>query len=639
MCDIIDESCPKSIFKDNVLYLEGVYYYFDSSSPSEKEDDIITLPPIFTRKSILSTFYHLMKTDRDKAIEYTLSTVNRIATISQTCEKDYARHLLGSLLSRKHCVGLKTIFGITLTRPVNYIETFGRELIEYSTCGPKFSDDLTPPCVSDIRLNKIYGQGTYGIVYSRTVSVTDVVKFNTTSNSYITEFLSIFLLMYHRSSTLNYNTVQINPSTVHLHEIRLKLLAKNSYKNVLEPFKSLIIDLSLFTEYSYMHTDINPNNVLWDNWDGKMKFIDFGGTMGDDSFYDLGERTYKLCTKTSRPNEYNSSDTLYLRDERSELFSLFYTITEMTRMGGYKTRDLLPSSKYDIMRTFAKDAGIAAPYFSISESEQCERPSLNSLLRAGGVNYNQAPASVYMTSLHDCVKQLFGRTGRNETVRRVSFYFSMWKTIFATIDLPCNSVREEFISELSVLFEDESCGELLISKGIPTTPPPIFIFFRCVHLFDALYRRLDHIPIKIMAMSLLYICMSLAKMAVIQISHYESHPVYQILREFFSVPELINVLLTPLTAYMLFAIDTNDRFVNKIDPPWFKCLYASNPERRFYIDLGIDVKIKAFSRYYYSCMKQTAITEPLALFESYMKENDMYEKPDAFITNLNNYWF
>src|SRR6185437_14463915 len=75
-----------------------------------------------------------------------------------------------------------------------------------------------------------------------------------------------------------------------------------------------------------MHLDISPANVMWDDRNSTVRIIDYGGTIGDDSFFDIGNIVSRICTRTTRAPEYGSPETIWQRNESSEGLSAYYAI-------------------------------------------------------------------------------------------------------------------------------------------------------------------------------------------------------------------------------------------------------------------------------------------------------------------------
>ncbi len=611
---------PTYILKNNILYLEGTSYYISSSDTttangSDNNSTTSILSGIAGRH-IMSIFRNLMDNNRDDAIEYVLESPRRMKVIKETCEIFDAYCLLGSLLSRRHEHGLKAFFNITLRQPEEYSETFGTEIVSYCSHLKEGEGN------GGITVTKIYGQGSFGFVYRQKDG--QMIKFTYFTDAFIVELLSAFFLVYSRNSLMNDGVLRVSPGTIHLHEQKIKQLYPclfpekiiEKYGSLTNIIKSLVMDIAIMTESSYMHTDITPNNVMWDIQEEKLKIIDFGGTMGDDSFYDLGERVTRLCTKTTRPEEYSSRDLLSLRDERSELFSAFYTACEIVlpaeQRDKRKTRFLLPKEKCDLFRSFARISGVIDPYFDMSNEEQTERPLLETLITLTGACKN----TPYIETMKSSLVKMFPRVSHS-TIRRISKHFSLWRIAFAFVHLPTKEVRTLFIGNLlAIIVKSHNCEELLSRDG----RIPIYILFRCIHLFDALYASVSLLPIRLIVLSLLYICLSLAKFPVVSITHIPQHPVYCVLREFFSISEITSLLFTPLTAYLLLAIDNSCCY----SIPWFKCLYSLNREKRFFsgMEEGIEKEAKEFARFYFRELLKSPIVEPVDLFSKYDRNNN-----------------
>jgi len=591
----------RSVFKNQILYLEGISYFYlnndDSFSPTHEKPLSLN-----EKKEILSIFRHYLDRDRQKAIDYVMHSKNYRDIIKLSCGREELLILFAAMLSRNHTEGLHHFFNVSLAKPTKYSELFGSEVLQDSTLS--IPSVTTPFPSAQLMFNtkviptfRVYGSGSYGIIYSRD-GTSNLYKFTTDTDSFISELMSTVMLMLNKNSELGYGTVNAPLSTVHLHEQKLKALYRCSdalilgrYGNVMNVLKSLIRDVQLFTEYSYMHLDITPNNVMWDEQEERLKIIDFSGTIGDDSFFDLGERHNKLCTRNSRPEEYTCKKTISMRNESSELFSLFYTVHELIdKKEDYST--LFPREKIDTVIKKFKEAGINELYMALGDLKMSDRPFLEPLIIEDESSLTPSNA------LLGVFEKIFITKIDPITVRRVLHYFKQWKPLFGRVEFPSESERRKFRDEIL---------ELWISNI------PIYNLFRCIHLFDFVRGKLKHLPIRILARALLYICCSLSKLYVPQISHSENHPVYQVLREMVIVPETTGLLMTPLTAYLLLYIDN---FYDSTEEKkrWFKCLYSRNELKR---DFDEEKDIINFTNFYFLEVCREPLVEPTLLFEKY----------------------
>lgn len=629
---------PSFVLRNNTLFFEGVSYYFVDDPTmfiSGNRRGTRSIISSITDKYISTTFHRLIREDRDKAIEYVFGgDIDRLETIRETSSLEDLHALFGSMLVRRYVTGLKQFFGVSLAVPECHVEVFGGETVQYRT-SQQF------PFVVSEGIGKIYGEGSYGIVYEKIPNDRYLTKFTFSTDAFIIEFLSTFFLIYARNSMLHQylGMIMVSEENINFHEQRMLKLHRASRTKIIEKYgstlnvlKVLIRDVAILTDRSYMHMDITPNNVMWDHRLHRLTLIDFGGTLGDDSFYDLGERVLKLCTRTTRPPEYSVRDTLFMRDERSELFSIFYTVCELLFGGDISfppttegecikrihSATTLPCEKEDAMMKLAMESGVIAPYINMGDDKQKSRPTFDSFLPLGYHDISTAYMQMFMSRVVDKLFPQKRQEGNSITtaVRRISTHFSLWKhVVFAfTGNLPPQEVRTLFIEELMNTIAND-LGAL--TKSIGDKKVPIYLIFRCIHLFDALYYSNDfykNLSIKLMVLSLLYISLSLAKFQCVNISHCRQHPVYQVLSQWLRVPDVTSLLFTPLTAYLILV---TQEYYSSV---WFRCLYSLIPFKRCYhgkIDEDVAARIKMFTRFYFNELRKAPITEPIELFEKF----------------------
>ncbi len=569
---------PNYVIKNGSIYLSGITYYLVNNTHPISSTDY----SLDTKRRVLLTFKQYMLCDRDRAIQYVLDRDYRIEIIRNFSDNDEYYKLLGCLITRKHDHGLFKIFNLSTTRPEGYFERFGSEIISYPASSPSFF----------LPMSRVCGHGNYGIVYippqemlascnnlPEKTTVDNVYKFTYDADAYICEFFSTLLLMNNKCS-LNYQSNLIASDMIHLHLQILKPMCLLNHELVSERypyFMDILTHLSeivdILTDYSYMHLDINPNNMLWDKEHSEIRLIDFSGTLGDDSFYDLGQQCAKLCTRTTRPEVYDSPGTMYRRDEVTEKFCLSWAINRL-----------------------------------VSGDVSVDKPPRNQLLPAWITDFIEGDDSS-RGGERSCLSDL----------EKMDVYFSHWTDVFKDIShLPPQSVREQFRNEVLKLMIDPSHGELRYGSP-PFTQPlaPIYILFRCIHLFDALYEKLSTITtlsIRTIALTLFYICLSLIKVTLKSVSYSEAHPLYQVLRIINdNKPEVVYLLFTPLTGFInyLYATSVNNH-------SWFKCLYSRIPGRRiFFDDREKTSYIIAFAHLYYQEVCDRVITDPSSLFEGF----------------------
>ncbi len=205
-------------------------------------------------------------------------------------------------------------------------------------------------------IERMLGKGSYGYVFE-VPRQAGLFKFSTTTSEYVRELLTQCVL-----STLHTGLPQVveTPTMADMEAVQHHLLELTPLHPVtrqtaaayaetvtagttgihadLQGVSLSVVDqLSLMVKLLMngvralrdrfiMHLDISTTNVMWDNKTSTIRIIDYGGTIGDDSFLDIGRIVTRVCTRSTRAPEYGSGETIWQRNESSEALSAYYSI-------------------------------------------------------------------------------------------------------------------------------------------------------------------------------------------------------------------------------------------------------------------------------------------------------------------------
>lgn len=558
------------------------------------------------------------------------------------CDQAIHQALLGILLLVARISDLNLLYGIRVSTTVStaaeddkisYREMFGTRssLVHENILVRKISTQNRVP-IRCLSYDHLIGKGSFGHVFNIDGAL---VKFSHVTSEYIRELLSQCVLsatedslcgVYAKSGITQCTSALPqevhSPTTapsdfIHHHLLSLKPLQPLTRISIIHYIttilqqqqssrsnsggasaeiliRRLLHGIRALRDRFVMHLDISTNNIMWDPHANTIRLIDYGGTIGDDSFIDIGTNVTKLCTRSTRPPEYNVSTTLWQRNENSESLSAYYAV-----MGHIFPVDLLnepPFNKeYACRKIVEKDTTTVLTCEAdrqihlFSRSNPQERPLLDWVL--------DGEAGLSMG--------IIGSLNRYRHMRQCLFRFvSMWPRRTEPLEDIWKTRRSLFISillpRISCMNLDDgtTCGGLIQDYIIP----PPYTAARCLTLYDAL-RDLITCPkfeplltryltetsyYRILVNTILYISLSPSKPRLYEVEYYSCHPLHTVLRAITQYPHLISCFLSPITVFTLLHIETPKILKSSEQPgdvvhqPILRCLYSLKPERRMY---------------------------------------------------------
>lgn len=512
------------------------------------------------------------------------------------------------------------------------------DLIAYPPVPPSRTPArFSSPQICALQVERQIGHGSYGYVF---VSNGSLLKFSTATSEYVRELLSQFVLEITsfsdstshpahdlpqevatptsaRDAQINHHLLTLTPlHCIKPHNISeyamtatqeailesgkvLRGLSMAPTDQLAIMVRNLLNGIRALRDRFIMHLDISTANVMWEKPAGGLRVIDYGGTIGDDSFLDLGPILPRLCTRTTRAPEYAASDNLWQRNESSETLSAYYAIMSHT----FHT-DLLKEQPQ------AKEAACA-------NQVAAEIEVWNSAWRERAVIVGRDPAEELPVAIN-CIRRVHQAArglprdrppldwiisdGSDESDRRalemgcigsmtryahmrlcLSRFIKQWP-----LGTPLRSAedvafwmprRSEFItllvSRISCGIDGSTCGGL-----VERMVPPPYTAARCILLYDALRDivrnssttaslepdlvRLvtDQASYPLLLHAILYVALSASKAVLIEVSHHAQHPLHILLRTINNHKYLVSLFLSPITAYALLVLETPRAHVN-----------------------------------------------------------------------------
>lgn len=566
------------IYQDH-LYLSG-YSYFRL-----KLDDILLSTAIPTYASqeennAMPEFrWAIANRDAEKAfailgLHQTLPRL--LTTVQGRCDKDAHLMLLGMLLYYRRVQDLERLYGIGMATDseactISQDESFGETTsLRYYGIHIRRAES-TDWQSRGIKIDSILGNGSFGIVF---MCSSQLVKFSMMSAEYCRELL-MHLVLTVTNEGLPREVVPVTHVTANMiphHILGLRQLTPITRERMARclidsTLRQLFVGEAALRDRFLMHLDLSTTNLMWDSQLEIIRVIDCAGTIGDDTFLDLGPIIDRACTRSTRPPEYTCPDNLWQRNESSEILSIYYAI--MSHVFDPGVINLLPEIKEEAC---LKERGEGRIHEAI-RSKISERSSLESLI-----------------SLPDDIG-IIGSLSRFSHIRRcLTRYVNLWPRGTNTIR---GEKRQKFIDML--LLTMECLGERRIDFGGLTTRkivPSPYLSARCVNLYDALATVTDEADLEyymnsidsyqVLVNAILYISLAPCKIDLLDIEHYPSHPVHVILQVLFKRPEIMSIFLSPITAFILILLESpkatriNDTQPRRI----IRCLYNLRRDRR-----------------------------------------------------------
>jgi serine/threonine protein kinase len=568
-------------------------------------------------------------------------------------DRDQEAHesLFGLLLVMGRLSDLERLYGIATSdgtshdgdyKLINQRETFGSRaaLIHEKILVnlPEKQDRRWP--VRGLVVDKMVGKGSYGYVF---LEQKDLWKFSLSTSEYVREFLTHSLLTLFSTALPPevQSPIIVSDVMIQNHLLRLYPLQQltrdniNSCSNKSLPrvdqfaqiIKQLFFGVCALRDRFIMHLDISTTNVMWDPVGKNFRIIDYGGTIGDDSFLDIGTIVNRICTRTTRAPEYSSSETIWQRNESSEALTAYYSIMSylfdpsvLAEQPYVKGEMCLKHIKSELEATGSTTPEITClrRVHTAAHSLPKDRPPLEWILSSGTDDDDRKAmemGSIGSLSRFIHMKQCLGR------------YITQWPKGH-TLSAEWFAKRTNFIlliiSRINcTTYEGVSCGGL-----IEAMVPPPYTTVRCITIYDALCDivregKADHVLSRyvtetscyaVLANAIIYLSLAPAKTPLVEVEYYANHPLHVILRAFLEYPNLVSLFLSPITAYTLLLLETpradqvdaatlENRFsptVGVFKPEtshrMIRCLYNLKTERRS--QPMHDPKIREFAKYY-----------------------------------------
>lgn len=483
--------------------------------------------------------------------------------------------------------------------------------------------------IRSLIVERMVGKGSYGYVFENGGRL---LKFSFTMAEYVRELLTHCLLTVTEGVTPTFaseDLVQYHLLALHSMQpltrgslpVYATIMSEHAVPSVkLAPLDEIaIVVRSLFNSVRslrdrfVMHLDISTSNVMWDPASASVKLIDFGGTIGDDSFLNIGPIVSRVCTRSTRPPEYGTSDTLWQRNESSETLSAYYAI--MSHVFPASILSELPHLKEELCRKQVETELTERPnpvpcirrVHLASRGHSADRPLLDWLLSSGTPEDDHAAddlGRIGTFSRYSHMRQCLGR------------YISQWPR-GRGLDSSRESDTEWLINRstfISLLLSRITCTDSLgITCGGLThrlVPPP-YTLVRCLALYDAI-RDLVREPsadsvlsrymseaacYPVLVNAILYVSLAPSKTQLCDIEHYLNHPLHAILRAFVRHPPLVTIFLSPITAFILLQLESprSVEAEHENRQPMFRCLYNLRRDRR---DTEVNRRVKDFVENY-----------------------------------------
>lgn len=571
------------------------------------------------------------------------------------CDQDFHEHLFALLLVGGRIRDLERLYGVLIAdldnesgelpsldgdeavaqyETISQREPFGSRvaILHERICARRSSSsgEVNPPAqqfdrlpVRNLSISRLLGRGSYGYVY--TSGRGDILKYSTMTSEYVRELLTQRVLQMTSEDLPGEVSAatSVMPDHVHHHLLSLTeftpltaqsiaVVADNLTRKAegeaslalhglgLTQFDRLaILVRSLFNgvralrDRFVMHLDISTTNVMWEEESGGLRVIDYGGTIGDDSFLDLGHIVPRLCTRSTRAPEYASSETLWQRNESSETLGAYYAV-----MSHAFKADLLKEQPFSKEAACAEQVALQTNAWN----EQWRRAAAGSTsslptdiecmrrvhMAARSLPRDRPPLDWLLSDGTDACDRLalemgcIGSAARFAHVKGcLSRFISQWPR-GVPLDTTQHTTRAEWmqkrvvfitmlVSRISCGIDGSTCGGLLDRM----VPPP-YITSRCISLYDALRDIVlgprggaedfvEEILVRyltetscypLLVNAILYVALSPCKALLVEVAHYANHPLHVILRTFLTFPHLVSLFLSPITAASLLLLET-----------------------------------------------------------------------------------
>jgi hypothetical protein len=391
-----------------------------------------------------------------------------------------------------------------------------------------------------------------------------------------------------------------------------------------------------------MHLDLSTSNIMWDAEADSLRIIDYAGTIGDDSFLDIGSTVTRVCTRSTRAPEYSSEEILWQRNESSEALSVYYAL--MSHIFSREVINDQPYAKESSCRERVRvDIELWNTEWRSRVEDSAELPGEIMCIRrvhdaARSLPKDRPPLEWILSSGTDASDRealemgCIGSIPRFTYIRQcVTRYISQWPQGDAELDDEWRALRARFVALLIGRIDcpgtvGVTCGGLA-SK---TIPPP-YTTVRCLALYDglttivreghaedSLIHYMSNIAYyNLLVNGILYVALSTSKTQLVDVEHYSGHPLHVVLRAIVKFPNLLSVFLSPITVFALLTLETPRATVNdqaasavrlseatpKPKPETshriIRCLYNLRRDRRSQPMFGASLKcIAEFARNY-----------------------------------------
>lgn len=611
------------------IYLQG-YSYFKLQVKSISEPPLAIMYASREETMLIPELrWALSNVDTKKIMEIldTNPAIPRLLiTTRGRCDKDMHQVLFGVLLYYGRARDLERLYGIVFAEDnnsgepifdadedrenliISQEETFGSRLIlQHEGIVVKRSNTTTLlTCWSSdevskrrdknyqrwptlgIPIERIVGSGTFGFVFKGS---NRLFKYGIMPIEYCRELLSQLVLTMTSDSLPIEVTVPTFATTdmirYHLLELhQLKPITRDNVLTYSEEFaerregltlidrlalilRRLIMGVKALRDRFVMHLDLSTTNIMWDSDANTIRIIDFGGTIGDDSFLDLGHTVSRVCTRSTRPPEYHAPETMWQRNESSETLSVYYAL--MSHVLAPDIINVQPYVKEPICSEYVEKATRDIPVSSelyhlhrvhtVARSRPIDRPSIDWVLSTGSEQEDQRAIEM------GCI----GSVHRFAHIRHCFLqYVNRWPRGRQGFDDEWRTRRNLFIAQLISRIDcpgtyGTTCGGL-VSRLIP----PPYITARCITLYDALrdlvlesradsrleFFMRDNDSYSVLMTAILYVALAPSKASLVDIEHHAGHPVHVILQTLLENQNLVSLFLSPITVFALLVLET-----------------------------------------------------------------------------------
>lgn len=615
---------PFNIVTKKKIYLLGYSYY--KLSYSDTLPDVISFP---SREETIALpqLEEILESDDAIKLQVLLESYPLLPRLlvdrRGRCKQESHELLFGLLLNMGNVKVLERLYAVAVCdgslderSMISQRETFGsKTALVHDRIGVQREG---PIVVRGIDIVRLVGKGSFGVVFEDMENT--LIKYGIVSGEYIREVLCHCMLMTttggltgaESRDSCGINPISfVSPDMIQDHLLQLYPLTpinRAALPTISEDFsldfpseacsvdriavviRTLMHSIRELRDRFIMHLDLSTTNVMYCSSKKQVKIIDYGGTIGDDSFLDIGMMVSRVCTRSTRAPEYGSPETLWQRNESSETLSAYYAImsnifkAELLNVQPYMKEKECSSQVTQEIATWDaewKDKNLTFPcdldslrrVHMTAHRLPRDRPPLDWILSNGtfeedskALEMGTIGSSIRNSHIKNCLERFISQWPKGKQ-HGLSIEWKLRRDTFIMILLSRINSRGD---------EGTSCGGLTHH----VIPPP-YIMTRCIVLYDALRDILiieastsepalvrymtEEACCPILVNAILYLALAPCKATMIDVEHYTSHPLHVILRVIVKYPHLISIFLSPITAYILLIMEAPVQD-NIIDP-------------------------------------------------------------------------